>query len=117
MPVIARRPSQKDLLVVTHELSALLTAGLPLDRSLATLVELADKPDLKAILAEVLQSVRGGKSLAEALAKHRFFPSLYVNMIRAGEVGGFLETVFQRLVEYLERSQELRDEARGALVY
>jgi general secretion pathway protein F len=51
------------------------------------------------------------------MAKHPFFPPLYVNMIRAGEVGGFLEVVLQRLLEYLERSQELRDEARAALAY
>jgi general secretion pathway protein F len=115
--VVKRRLSQKDLLIVTQELSTLLSAGLPLDRSLATLTELADKPDLKAVLGDVLQSVRGGKSLAEALSKHRFFPSLYVNMVRAGEVGGFLEAVLERLLEYLERSQELRDEARAALAY
>ncbi len=114
---VRRRLNQKDLLIVTQELSTLLSAGLPLDRSLATLVELADKPDLKAVLGDVLQSVRGGKSLAEALSKHRFFPSLYVNMVRAGEVGGFLEAVLERLLEYLERSQELRDEARAALAY
>src|SRR5262249_53858193 len=57
------------------------------------------------------------KSLADAFAKHSFFPPLYVNMVRAGEVGGFLDVVLQRLVEYLERSQELRDEARAALAY
>ena len=76
--------------------SALLQAGLPLDKSLATLVELADKPELKAIMGDVLQSVRGGKSFAEALAKHKFFPSIYVNMVRAGEIGGFLDAVLLR---------------------
>ena len=68
-------------------------------------------------MGDVLQSVRGGKSLAEALAKHKFFPSIYVNMVRAGEIGGFLDAVLLRLLEYLERSQELRDEARAALAY
>src|SRR4029453_11917299 len=71
----------------------------------------------KAVLSDVLQSVRGGKSLAEAMSKHRFFPGLYVNMVRAGEVGGFLEVVLERLLEYIERSQEGRDEARAALAY
>ena len=117
MPSLGRRVGQKDLLIVTQELSTLLEAGLPLDRSLGTLVELADKPELKAILSDVLQSVRGGKSLAEAMAKHPFFPGLYINMVRAGEVGGFLDTVLERLLEYLEQSQELRDEARAALAY
>jgi general secretion pathway protein F len=117
MPTLGRRVGQKDLLIVTQELSTLLEAGLPLDRSLGTLVELADKPELKAILSDVLQAVRGGKSLAEAMAKHPFFPGLYINMVRAGEVGGFLDTVLERLLEYLEQSQELRDEARAALAY
>ncbi|HKA27879.1 MAG TPA: type II secretion system F family protein, partial [Candidatus Binatia bacterium] len=114
---ITRRLSHRDLMIVTHELSALLSAGLPLDRSLGTLVELADKPALKTVMGDVLQSVRGGKSLADAFAKHSFFPPLYVNMVRAGEVGGFLDLVLLRLVEYLERTQELRDEARAALAY
>jgi general secretion pathway protein F len=61
--------------------------------------------------------VQGGKSLAEALAQHKFFPPLYVNMIRAGELGGFLEVVLQRLAEYLDSSQSLRDEVRSALTY
>jgi general secretion pathway protein F len=112
-----RRVRNKDLLVLTQELSALVGSGLPLDRSLATLAELADNPEMKRIVGEVLHAVQGGKSLAEALAQHRVFPPLYVNMIRAGELGGFLETVLQRLAEYLERAQELRDEVRSALTY
>ena len=118
MPVMGRRRVKgRDLLVMTQELSALVSSGLPLDRSLATLAELTDNAELKRILTEVLQAVQGGKSLAEALGQHRAFPTLYVNMIRAGEIGGFLELVLQRLAEYLERGQELRDEVRSALTY
>lgn len=112
-----RRVRNKDLLVLTQELSALLSAGLPLDRSLATLAELADNLELKRIVSEVLHAVQGGKSLAEALGQHRVFPPLYVNMVRAGELGGFLDTVLERLAEYLESAQELRDEVRSALTY
>lgn len=112
-----RRVKTKDLLVLTQELSVLVSSGLPLDRSLATLAELADNPELKRIVSEVLLAVQGGKSLAEALGQHRVFPPLYVNMVRAGEIGGFLETVLQRLAEYLERAQELRDDVRSALAY
>jgi general secretion pathway protein F len=118
LPTLGRRRVKgRDLLVMTQELSALVSAGLPLDRSLATLAELADNAELKRILGEVLHAVQGGKSLAEALGQHRVFPPLYVNMIRAGEIGGFLELVLQRLSEYLERGQELRDEVRSALTY
>jgi general secretion pathway protein F len=113
----AGRLGQRHLLVVTQELSALITAGLPLDRSLATLVELADHPDLHRILDEVLTAVRGGKSLGDAMAEHKFFPSLYVNMVRAGEVGGFLDAALERLSDYLERSQDLRREVTTALTY
>jgi general secretion pathway protein F len=104
-------------LVVTQELSSLLGAGLPLDRSLLTLVELADHPELRHILDEVLKAVRGGKSLADALGQHKFFPPLYVNMVRAGELGGFLDGVLSRLGEYLERAEELRREVVTALTY
>lgn len=112
-----RRIRQRDLLVMTQELSALVSAGLPLDRSLATLGELADNPELKRVIDEVLHAVQGGKSLTEALGQHPVFPALYVNMIRAGEAGGFLEGVLQRLTEYLERGQQLRDDVKSALTY
>ena len=120
MPTVTlgrKRVRQKDLLVMTQELSALVSAGLPLDRSLATLGELADNPELRRIIGEVLLAVQGGKSLAEALAQHRAFPPLYVNMIRAGEAGGFLEVVLERLAEYLESAEKLRDEVTSALMY
>ena len=112
-----RRVKGRDLLIMTQELSALVSSGLPLDRSLATLAELADNLELKRILGDVLHAVQGGKSLAEALGQHRVFPPLYVNMVRAGEIGGFLELVLERLSEYLERGQQLRDEVRSALTY
>jgi general secretion pathway protein F len=118
LPAIgSRRVKGRDLLVLTQELSALVSSGLPLDRSLATLADLADNPELKRIVSEVLHAVQGGKSLAEALGQHRVFPPLYVNMVRAGEVGGFLENVLQRLAEYLERAQQLRDDVKSALTY
>ena len=118
LPAFGRkRVKGRDLLIMTQELNALVSSGLPLDRSLATLAELADNPELRRILEEVLHAVQGGKSLAEALGQHRVFPPLYVNMIRAGEIGGFLELVLQRLAEYLERGQQLRDEVRAALTY
>jgi general secretion pathway protein F len=116
-PRFRRRLGQRQLLLTTQELSALLTAGLPLDRSLLTMTELADHPELKRILDEVLSAVRGGKSLADALGEHPFFPSIYVNMVRAGEIGGFLDAALARLAEYLEQAQELRREVTTALTY
>ncbi|HZR83325.1 MAG TPA: type II secretion system inner membrane protein GspF [Candidatus Binatia bacterium] len=107
-----------DLLIFTHELSTLLAAGLPLDRSLSILSELSERSEMKRVVSEVLQAVQRGKSLAEALAAHpRVFAPLYVNMVKAGEIGGVLDHVLQRLTDYLERADELRSEVRSALIY
>jgi general secretion pathway protein F len=112
-----RRAGSRDLLILTQELAVLIGAGLPLDRSLATLHDLADHPEVKAAVSNVLTQVRGGKGLAEAMSQHRIFPPLYVNMVRAGEVGGFLEGSLTRLAEYLERAEELKSDVVGALIY
>jgi general secretion pathway protein F len=110
--------SKRELLVFTQELSTLLKAGLPLDRSLASLASVSDNPVLRGAVTDVLQSVQGGKSLAEALGNHpKVFPSIYVKMLRAGETGGFLDQVLERLADYLERAQEVRDELLSAMMY
>ena len=107
-----------DLLIFTHELSTLLKAGLPLDRSLSILAELSESGEMKRVTSEVLTEVQRGKSLAEALGEHpKVFEPLYVNMVKAGEVGGILDQVLQRLTEYLESATELRDEVRSAMIY
>src|SRR3990172_7233682 len=102
------RVSQRDLLAFTQQLATLFEAGLPLDRALGILEELAVNRRLKAIVGDLLVSVRGGASLSEALGKHhpRPFSRLYINMVRAGEKGGVLEVTLRRLAEFLE--------ARGA---
>ena len=117
LPKLTRKPGSGQLLTLTQSLAVLLGGGLPLDRSLATLSELAEHPEVKRIVSDVLHAVQGGKSFAEALGEHRFFPPLYVNMVRAGELGGFLEVALQRLTEYLERGQALRDDVKQALTY
>jgi general secretion pathway protein F len=113
-----RRVKPKDLLIFTRELSTLLAAGIPLDRSLTTLVDLTTSPELQRVTGEVLQAVRGGASLAEALGQHpKVFPSLFVNMVKAGEIGGVLDQVLNRLVDYMASAEDLRDEVRAALTY
>lgn len=109
---------QRDLLVLTQELATLVAAGLPLDRALSVLAGLTEKAELKKAVNAILRFVQQGKSLAEALAEYpKIFPPLYVNMVKAGELGGFLETALQRLAEYLERSQQVQDEIKSALTY
>src|SRR5229473_3109108 len=110
--------SKKDILFFTEELSTLIHAGLPLDRSLAVTAELASKPALRAVIHDVLNQIKGGKSLAESLAAHpRHFTRLYVNMVRAGEAGGVLDVILSRLVEFERSADELRSHLISALIY
>ena len=112
------RVTSRDVLIFTQELSTLIEAGLPLDRSLKILVELTEKKKLKEIIQGVLKSIEGGSSLAEALARHpKIFSRLYVNMIRAGEAGGVVDLILKRLTEYLQSTRETRDFIISALIY
>ena len=113
-----KRVSQEQLLHFTQELTTLVGAGLPLDRSLSVLANLVETEDFKKIVRSLLEAVRAGKSLAVAMAEHPdAFPKLYVNMIRAGEAGGILESVLRHLAEYLERSLSLKEDLKSALTY
>ncbi|HXK59098.1 MAG TPA: type II secretion system F family protein [Acidobacteriota bacterium] len=113
-----KRVPRADLLVFTQELSTLLKAGLPLDRSLSILSELTENQYLREIVKDVLREVKAGKSLSEAFGAYpHVFPKVYVNMIKAGEVGGALDEILMRLSEYLERSEELRSYFVSALIY
>ena len=110
---------QKDILLFTSELETLLGAGLPLDKSLLVLMDLTeDNAKLNKMISQVLEGVKGGSTLANALeAQTNVFSKFYLNMIRAGELGGSLEDVLSRLAEYLERSKELKDTVGTALIY
>ena len=113
------RVRQRDLLALTQMLATLFEAGLPLDRALSILEELAPSPRVKTIVADLLHSVRGGSSLSEALAKHhpRPFSRLYINMVRAGEKGGVLEVSLRRLAEFLEARAAFNEAVVSALAY
>ena len=107
-----------DLPAFTTELSALLAAGLPLDRGLNILSEISEHRRMRAIIQSLLKSVRGGISFSEALQKHpNIFPRFYINMVRAGEAAGVLDAVLERLNEFLESSQELKDHVVSAMIY
>jgi general secretion pathway protein F len=115
---IIPRSSKGDLLTFTTELSSLLTAGLPLDRSLNILSEISEDRAMKDIVKSILKSIREGSSFSDALQKHpKVFPRLYVNMIRAGEAGGVLDVVLDKLNEFLESSKELKDHIFSAMIY
>lgn len=102
----------------TQQLSTLLGAGLPLDRCLQVLLELAENDKVKRTVTDIRDRVREGGSLSEALeAQHGSFSRLFVNMVRAGEVGGSLNVTLDRLADYLERSKDLKDSVVSAMVY
>ena len=115
---ISFKRSKGDLLTFTSELSVLLSAGLPLDRSLNILSEISEGKDMKEIVQSILKSIREGSSFSDALQKHpKAFPRLYVNMIRAGEAGGVLDVVLDKLNEFLESTKELKDQVFSAMIY
>ena len=108
----------KEIVVMTRQLATLIDAGLPLLRSLTVLISQLKPSKLRDILREVSADIQGGATFAESLAKHpRQFDRLYVNMVRAGEVGGMLEEVLSRLAEFMERRQRLKRAVMSALVY
>jgi general secretion pathway protein F len=112
-----RRVPLREVVHFTQELAVLLKAGLPLDRSLQALLEVTTRPALRAVLTQVLRDLQGGKTLAEALSRHRIFSPLYVSLIQAGETGGFLEEALFRLAGYLKTVAELRSYLLTSLIY
>lgn len=113
-----RRVGQQQLGELTRELATLLRSGLPLDRALEILIDMAQAPPLKALLTTIRDDVRGGAALSKALEAHPdVFGRFYLGMVRAGEAGGALGSVLERIAEFMERSKELRDTVSSALIY
>jgi len=105
-------------LVFARTLSFLLTAGVPLDRSLTVSAQLTESVTIRKALEEVLQGIKGGKSLSAALEAYpKLFPSFYVSLIRAGEASGNLGGVFTQLADYQESVNELRSHLVSAMIY
>jgi len=109
---------RRDVLFFTQELSTLLNAGVPLDRALSIVAELSERAEFREVVEDVLRALKGGKSLADALAtRPAYFPQIYVNMVRAGEASGSLAAIFARLAEYEKTRDELRGYIVSSLVY
>ncbi len=108
----------KEIVVMTRQLSTLIDAGLPLLRSLNVLIAQLKPCKLRDILREVSGEIQSGSTFSDALAKHpKQFDRLFVNMVRAGEVGGMLEVVLQRLAIFMERREALKRRVKGAMIY
>ena len=112
------RISTKQLCTFTRQLSTLQDAGLPILRSLKILEGQCRPGVLKNALGEVVEDIESGQTLSEAFAKHpKAFDRLYCNMIKAGEAGGALEAILQRLADFKEKAQSLKRKIKGAMVY
>lgn len=115
---VRRPPRLEDVAAFTHQLAALVGAGLPLLSAVQALREQADTPMLAAALQTVQADIEAGRALSQALARHpRLFSAFYVGMVRAGEVAGALDWALQQLAVYLEREVQLRRRLKAMLIY
>lgn len=118
IPYFSGRVKQSILAVFTRQLATLIDAGMPLLRGLRILREQEESPALAKILDDVSDRIEGGGSLSEALAEHpKVFNSLYINMVKAGELSGALELTLRRLAEFLEKAQKIKGKVKAAMFY
>lgn len=109
---------QKSRVIFTRQLAMLLKAGLPLLRGLEVLARQEKRPAFKQVLIEIGDVIRAGKNFSDGLMQHpKLFDRLYVNMVRAGEAGGVLETVLGRLASFGEKSERIKGKIKAAMVY
>jgi len=108
----------KDLVVFTRQFATMIDSGLPLVQCLDILASQQENNSFKAILYKVKESVESGSTFADALGKHpKAFDDLFVNLVAAGEVGGILDTILNRLAAYIEKAMKLKKKVKGAMVY
>jgi general secretion pathway protein F len=113
-----RRPTTADVAVMTRQLATLVRAGIPLVESISALVEQTEKESLIKVLSAIREDLREGTAFNKALSQHpKVFPSLYVNMVAAGEASGTLEAVLERLADFMEDQARLRGKVSSALAY
>ena len=118
IPGLGGRVKPKVLTTFTRQLATLVDAGLPLLRGLRVLEKQERSPVLKKILGELATSIEGGSTFSEALAQHpKVFNKLFVNMVKAGELGGVLEVVLKRLAEFSEKAQKIKGKVKAAMFY
>src|SRR5262245_4506422 len=118
IPGLGGKVKPKILTIFTRQLATLVDAGLPLLRGLRVLEKQERNATLKDIIAKLAVSIEGGSTFSEALAQHpKVFNKLYVNMVKAGELGGVLEVVLQRLAEFMEKAQKIKGKVIAAMFY
>jgi len=110
--------SSKDLVIFSRQLATLVSAGVPIVQGLNILTDQIQSPVFKRIIEAIRSDIESGIAIADAMKKHpKAFSELYVSMIRAGETGGVLDAILERLSAYLESAEELRGKVKGAMVY
>jgi type IV pilus assembly protein PilC len=118
LPFLKPGIKTRELVIFTRQFATMIDAGLPLVQCLSILAEQATNATLKGILREVKSDVEQGSTFADALRKHpKPFDALYVNLVQAGEIGGILDTILNRLAVYLEKADALKRKVKGAMVY
>jgi type IV pilus assembly protein PilC len=118
IPFIGNKVKNRDLAIMTRQLATMINAGVPIVRSLNTLKSQTDSANLKTVLSKVASEVEGGKPLSDALEKFpKVFSPVYVYMARAGEAGGILDDILNRLATQVEKDAEMKSKVRGAMIY
>jgi len=120
LPKIGSGVSTRDLAIFTRQFATMINAGLPLVQCLDILSKQTEKEDFRAVIAQTIRDVEAGTTLAEALAKkenNKVFDELFVNMVEAGEAGGILDDILQRLATFIEKAEALKRKIQGAMVY
>jgi len=116
--LFAKRIKTKDIVVFTRQFATMINAGLPLVQCLEILASQHDNPSFKRILTTIKQDVESGSTFADALKKHpNIFDDLFVNLVAAGEIGGVLDTILNRLAQYMEKAEALKAKVKGAMTY
>jgi len=120
MPKFGSTVSTRDLAIFTRQFATMINAGLPLVQCLDILSKQTEKAEFRNTIAQVMRDVEAGTTLAEALGKKdhaKVFDELFVNMVEAGEAGGILDNILQRLATYIEKAEALKRKIKGAMVY
>lgn len=108
----------KDIVVFSRQFSTMVNAGLPILQGLTIVAEQAENPDFRKVMTKVRDDISNGVPLSEAMAKFpKVFNTLYVNMVKAGEQGGILDVIFERLSEYMEKAEGVSRKVKSAMMY
>jgi type IV pilus assembly protein PilC len=117
-PFLKQKITTKDLVIFTRQFATMIDAGLPLVQCLQILGDQQENKTFKVIIRDIRKEVEQGSTFADALGKHpKPFDALFVNLVAAGEVGGILDTILNRLAAYLEKADKLARKVKGAMVY